>query len=81
MCELLRRDFEGMHPTFRHVPPRAPRFSTHAVCVDSRHQRTRSPDVVSLRRKGSGSIHLQALLCSLDGRHIASGTATWVWSA
>jgi len=25
--------FEGIHPTFRHVPPRAPRFSTQAVCI------------------------------------------------
>jgi hypothetical protein len=31
MCELLSMAFEGMHPTFRQVPPRAPRFSTQAV--------------------------------------------------
>ena len=31
MWELLRRDLEGMQPTFRQVPPRAPRFSTHAT--------------------------------------------------
>lgn len=24
---------EGMQPTFRHVPPRAPRFSIQAVCL------------------------------------------------
>ena len=31
MCELLRRDLEGMQPTFKHVPPKAPRFSIQAT--------------------------------------------------
>eukprot|EP00126_Sphaerothecum_destruens_P011011 Sdes_comp20840_c0_seq1m17521 len=34
MCKkwlLFSRDFDGMHPTFRHVPPRVPLFSTHTV--------------------------------------------------
>jgi hypothetical protein len=31
MCELLSMAFEGIHPTFKHVPPRDPRFSIHAV--------------------------------------------------
>jgi hypothetical protein len=31
MCELLSMALEGIQPTFKHVPPRAPRFSIHAV--------------------------------------------------
>jgi hypothetical protein len=31
MWELLSIAFEGMQPTFKHVPPSVPRFSIHAV--------------------------------------------------
>mmetsp|Transcript_3948 Transcript_3948/g.9227 ORF Transcript_3948/g.9227 Transcript_3948/m.9227 type:complete len:239 (+) Transcript_3948:682-1398(+) len=31
MCEECKRDFEGMQPTLRQVPPREPRISTQAV--------------------------------------------------
>mmetsp|Transcript_15207 Transcript_15207/g.37809 ORF Transcript_15207/g.37809 Transcript_15207/m.37809 type:complete len:344 (-) Transcript_15207:426-1457(-) len=31
MWEACNRAFDGMHPTFRQVPPSAPRFSTQAV--------------------------------------------------
>lgn len=30
--------FEGIHPTFRQVPPREPRFSMHAVCAKENRQ-------------------------------------------
>jgi hypothetical protein len=28
----LRRDFEGIQPTFKQVPPREPRFSMQVTC-------------------------------------------------
>jgi hypothetical protein len=41
--------FEGMHPTFRQVPPREPRFSIHAVY----HPKKNCTGLEKLKRESS----------------------------
>lgn len=38
-CDECSSALEGMQPTFKHVPPRDPRDSTHAVCTTRRSAR------------------------------------------
>lgn len=59
--------FDGIHPTFRHVPPRDPRFSIHAVYII----------VLSLRvRRDTSDTYPQSKLCRLDCSHVSSWAYT-----
>jgi hypothetical protein len=59
---LLRRDFDGMQPTLRQVPPRVDRFSMHATWAVSRDGRR-------------AETYIEALLAGLDGSNIARDAA------
>ena len=87
MCELLRSDFDGMHPTFKQVPPRVPRFSMQATFVLSgkwlyflsgARVGGRQECHETGRRRGGKETrrqHLEPELRSLDCSDIAAGTS------
>ena len=63
---------EGMQPTLRQVPPRAPRFSMQAVWVGfglEKNQKTEE----GCTRKASDQTYLKTELSSLDGSNVATG--------
>jgi hypothetical protein len=71
---LFRRDFEGIQPTLRQVPPRVPRFSIHAVFRTQVRNRGHCRRL--LYDRGARRSHLQACLTSLNSRDISSNTTT-----
>ena len=60
--------FDGIHPTFKHVPPRAPRFSIQAVWSQRPSPRSRLPRVVKT--------YLEAELGSFDSGDVATWSTT-----
>ena len=63
---------EGMQPTLRQVPPRAPRFSMQAVWVGfglEKNQKTEE----GCTRKANDQTYLKTELSSLDGSNVATG--------
>jgi hypothetical protein len=65
MCELLSIAFEGIHPTFKHVPPRDPRFSIHAVWGRTNPQ-------IKKKAEDKGRTHLETELSGLNGSHVST---------
>lgn len=70
MWLLWSRALEGMQPTFKHVPPRLPRFSTHVTCGT----RVRSAGAGAEEERGLvRRAYFEAELGSFDCSNVAAG--------
>ena len=59
--EAFKRAFEGIQPTFKHVPPRVSRLSTHATVIPSWEARIAAtypagPPPITIRSKEASDI-------------------------
>ena len=77
-CEFASSALDGMQPTFRQVPPRVPRISTHATCGDDSGAAALSSgsayctgEVLRRARIGEDGPPLQPQLRSLDRGDVA----------